>query len=24
VRTETLGNGRILYLLERISGEARG
>jgi hypothetical protein len=24
VRKETLGNGRILYLLERISGEARG
>jgi FkbM family methyltransferase len=24
VRTETLGNGRILYLLERISHEARG
>lgn len=24
VRAETLGNGRILYLLERISGEARG
>ena len=24
VRTETLGNGRILYLLERISGEACG
>jgi FkbM family methyltransferase len=24
VRTETLGNGRILYLLERISGEASG
>ena len=24
VRTETLGNGRILFLLERISGEARG
>lgn len=24
VRTETLGNGRILYLLERISGEALG
>jgi FkbM family methyltransferase len=24
VRTETLGNGRILYLLERIFGEARG
>jgi hypothetical protein len=24
VRTETLGNGRMLYLLERISGEAGG
>ena len=24
VRTETLGNGRMLYLLERISGEAAG
>jgi hypothetical protein len=23
-RTDTLGNGRMLYLLERLSGEARG